>query len=71
MFHCSQHLGNSTSTIKDLLLGSHKFSKRLGQAKKPIIILGGQQLKRPDGAALLALVQQLSKQTAAQCKVRS
>lgn len=55
--------------VKDILSGSHPFSKRLGRAKKPLIILGVQQLKRKDGAALLALVQQLAQRTAQSCKV--
>lgn len=64
-----QHLGNSASTVKDLISGSHPFNKRLAQAKKPLIILGAQQLKRSDGAALLAAVQQLAKKTAEISKV--
>ncbi|XKL66936.1 hypothetical protein PGB90_010356 [Kerria lacca] len=64
-----EHLGNSASTVKDLISGSHPFNKRLAQAKKPLIILGAQQLKRSDGAALLAAVQQLAKKTAEISKV--
>ncbi|KAK7583890.1 hypothetical protein V9T40_004853 [Parthenolecanium corni] len=64
-----QHLGTSSSIIKDLVSGSHPFSKQLAQAKKPLILLGAQQFKREDGAAILALVQQLANKTAKQCKV--
>lgn len=64
-----QHLGTSISTVKEILSGNHPFSKRLGQAKKPLIILGAQQLKRRDGAALIALVQQLAQKTSETSKV--
>lgn len=64
-----QHLGNSSSIIKDLASGNHPFSKRLAQARKPLILLGAQQFEREDGATILALVQQLADKTAKQCKV--
>lgn len=55
------HLGDQASLIEDVLSGKHPFSKKLENAKKPLIILGSQQLERDDGAAILSKVQQLAK----------
>jgi len=46
--------------LKKLASGQHPFNKKLSRAKKPMIILGGQQFGRQDAAAILAAVQQLS-----------
>lgn len=63
-----EHLGDSPSAVKELLNGSHPFSARLKAAKKPMIVLGSQQLERTDGAALLSQVQQLSQKLASGAK---
>ncbi|KAE8739365.1 hypothetical protein FOCC_FOCC015136 [Frankliniella occidentalis] len=55
-----EHLGDDTTTLKKLASGQHPFNKKLSSAKKPMIILGGQQFGRQDAAAILAAVQQLS-----------
>ncbi|KAK3924082.1 NADH-ubiquinone oxidoreductase 75 kDa subunit, mitochondrial [Frankliniella fusca] len=55
-----EHLGDDTTTLKKLASGQHPFNKKLSAAKKPMIILGGQQFGRQDAAAILAAVQQLS-----------
>lgn len=49
----SQHLGDDASLIKDIVSGKHPLSKRLENAKKPVIIVGVDQLGRPDGDAIL------------------
>ncbi|KAF6208673.1 hypothetical protein GE061_017131 [Apolygus lucorum] len=59
-----EYLGDSPSVVKQILDGSHPFSKRLSAAKKPMIVLGSQQLERPDGAVILSQVQQLSQKLA-------
>jgi NADH dehydrogenase (ubiquinone) Fe-S protein 1 len=55
-----QHLGDSADVLKQLASGQHPFSKKLAAAKKPMIILGSEQLKREDGAAILSLSQQIA-----------
>lgn len=54
------HLGDSPKVLEQLVSGSHAFSQTLRQAKRPMIVLGAQQLSRPDSAAILAQVQQLA-----------
>ena len=51
-----QHLGDSSKLIEDICSGCHPFAKKLETAKKPVIIVGGAQLSRPDGGAILAKV---------------
>ncbi|XP_059472269.1 NADH-ubiquinone oxidoreductase 75 kDa subunit, mitochondrial [Neocloeon triangulifer] len=55
-----EHLGNTADVLKQLASGQHPFSKRLAAAKHPMVILGSEQLKRDDGAAILSLAQQIS-----------
>jgi len=57
-----EHLGDSPTALKDLLNGSHKFSKKLASAKRPMIILGSQQFDRCDAASILSMCQTLAKQ---------
>ncbi|XP_026321244.1 NADH-ubiquinone oxidoreductase 75 kDa subunit, mitochondrial [Hyposmocoma kahamanoa] len=56
------HAGDSASIVKDLASGSssHEVAKRLQAAKRPVVILGADQLKTADGAALLAYTQELA-----------
>ncbi|XP_046969797.1 NADH-ubiquinone oxidoreductase 75 kDa subunit, mitochondrial [Vanessa cardui] len=56
------HVGDSASVVKDLATGtsSHEVMKRLENAKRPVVILGADQLKTPEGAALLAYTQELA-----------
>lgn len=60
-----QHLGDSATLVNQLVEGSHKFSKKLADAKKPLIILGAEQLDRCDGAILHSQVQLLARQLTA------
>lgn len=57
-YHYS-HIGNSAQTLKDLLSGSHPYSPRLNNSKLPMLILDSSVLKREDGEAIMALVQEL------------
>lgn len=54
-----QHLGENPSVLKELLSGSG-FGQKLKNAKKPLIIIGADTLKRSDGAAILQAVQLLA-----------
>ncbi|XP_049855933.1 NADH-ubiquinone oxidoreductase 75 kDa subunit, mitochondrial isoform X1 [Schistocerca gregaria] len=63
-----EHLGDSADVLKQLVSGQHPYSKVLSCSKRPIIILGADQLQRPDGATILALAQQLARNTATAVK---
>lgn len=54
------HLGEDANLIRKLADGNHPFASKLKSAKKPLIILGADTLKRPDGSAILSAVQSLS-----------
>lgn len=64
-----EHLGDSAGILKNLVVGNHAFNARLNAAKKPLIVLGSQQLRRKDGAAILALVQQLAQNVSVKSKI--
>lgn len=49
-----QHLGEDPKVIDDIVSGNHPVSKKLAAAKKPVIIVGADQLARKDGAAILS-----------------
>ena len=55
-----EHLGDSPDLVAKLVEGTHPFSKRLEGAKRPVVVVGSECLQRPDGAAILANVQQLA-----------
>ena len=59
------HLGASPSMLTDLHAGTHDFAKVLGNAKKPMIIVGQGALARPDGSAILAAAWRLAAQIGA------
>ncbi|CAH0755904.1 unnamed protein product [Diatraea saccharalis] len=56
------YVGDSASLVKDLAAGtsSNEVLKRLESAKRPVVILGADQLKTEEGAALLAYTQELA-----------
>ncbi|KAL6448649.1 hypothetical protein ACFW04_000479 [Cataglyphis niger] len=56
-----EHLGESFDIITKLRDGSHPFSAILKEAKKPLVILGADQLTRKDGAKILYETQALTK----------
>jgi hypothetical protein len=53
-----------------MLLNNWQVDNKLAAAKRPMVIIGSEQLKRDDGAALLSLVQQISHSAATQSGVR-
>lgn len=56
-----EHLGDSLDVITQLRNGTHCFCSTLKYAKKPLVILGIEQLLREDGATVLAETQALAK----------
>ncbi|XP_058789772.1 NADH-ubiquinone oxidoreductase 75 kDa subunit, mitochondrial isoform X2 [Phymastichus coffea] len=52
-----QYLGQTPDIISQLQVGSHPFFEILMNAKKPMVILGAEQLSRKDGARILAETQ--------------
>ena len=50
----TEHLGDAAATIGELASGSHPFAARLKAAKKPLLLVGGELLRRADRDALLA-----------------
>lgn len=56
-----QHLGDDASIINDIVSGKHPLSKRLENAQKPVIIVGVDQLARPDGEAILTALYEYGK----------
>ena len=54
------HLGASPALLTDLHNGVHPFASVLGNAKKPMIIVGQGALARPDGSAVLAAAWRLA-----------
>ncbi|TGZ49837.1 NADH-ubiquinone oxidoreductase 75 kDa subunit, mitochondrial [Temnothorax longispinosus] len=56
-----EHLGESFDIITKLRNGSHPFCATLKEAKKPLVILGADQLTRKDGAKILYETQELTK----------
>ncbi|CAL7948113.1 unnamed protein product [Xylocopa violacea] len=55
-----EHLGQSPEIITQLRNGTHPFSNTLKSAKKPLIILGVEQLTRRDGEKILSETQLLA-----------
>ncbi|XP_075209806.1 NADH dehydrogenase (ubiquinone) 75 kDa subunit [Lycorma delicatula] len=55
-----EYLGEDPGCLVSLVNGGHPFNHTLSKAKRPMIIVGAQQLSRPDGAAILANVQKLA-----------
>lgn len=56
-----EHLGDDSGLIKEIAGGNHPIAKQIKAAKKPLIIIGADTLKRADGGAILAAVQNLAK----------
>ncbi len=54
------HLGNEIELLKEILQGRHEFSKKLEQAKRPMLILGMSALQRSDGASILKLAKDIA-----------
>ena len=56
------YLGAGPETLAKLTDGSHDFAKKLGDAERPLLIVGQAALARPDGDAVLTLAAQTAKQ---------
>ncbi|KAJ8984325.1 hypothetical protein NQ317_012544 [Molorchus minor] len=55
-----ENLGSNPDLIKQIITGSHTFSRKFKAAKRPLIIIGSEIFERPDGAAIFAAVQTLA-----------
>jgi len=53
--YAHEYLGAGPTALQDVLEARHPFSKTLGAAQRPMLILGQAALARRDGAAVLAL----------------
>jgi NADH-quinone oxidoreductase subunit G len=54
------HLGDHAPIIKELLEGTHLFSQKLSQAKRPMLIIGQGALARRDSREILRLSQEIA-----------
>ncbi|XP_022916675.1 NADH-ubiquinone oxidoreductase 75 kDa subunit, mitochondrial [Onthophagus taurus] len=59
------YLGAEPKVLDELTSGKHPFARKLQNAKKPVIIVGSETLKRKDGVAILAALQALGAQSKA------
>lgn len=55
-----EHLGSTPQVLEELINGKHKFSAKLGQFKRPMIILGVESLQRQDGDVIYNLCRRLA-----------
>ncbi len=56
-------LGTDIAMLEQIADGSHDFAKVLGDAKRPMIVLGSGALTRSDGAAILKLAAKIASDT--------
>jgi len=63
-----ENLGDSPATLSRLISGKHAFSERLSKAKRPMIVLNGAVMSRPDASALQTLTLLLAKKLKARCE---
>ncbi len=59
----AEQLGTDISVLSSIANGSHAFAKVLGDAKRPMIVLGSGAITRADGAAILALAARIAGDT--------
>lgn len=52
------YLGGGRDTLTEVVRGDRAFGRLLGEAKRPLVIVGQAALARPDGDAVLALAAQ-------------
>lgn len=53
-------LGNDIKVLQDILNSSHEFSKELTASKRPMLVLGIDQLCRKDAGALIFLIRKIA-----------
>ena len=58
--YAAEFIGAGAETLSELLAGKQSFADVLGQAKKPMIIVGQGALTRSDGAAVLSMAIELA-----------
>lgn len=69
IYYLLQNLGKSPDIISQIKSGLNPFSEVLKNSRRPMVILGSQQLSRKDGAHILAITQSLCKTIESQVKV--
>ncbi len=55
-----EHIGAGARSLEELAAGKHSYAKVLKKAERPMIIVGMGALRRPDGAAVLALCRRIA-----------
>jgi NADH-quinone oxidoreductase subunit G len=55
-----EYLGAGPETLAELVDGRHPFATTLGEAKRPLVIVGPGAFARPDGLAVLSLAARLA-----------
>ena len=59
----AEQLGTDIAVLEQIASGSHDFAKILGDAKRPMIVLGAGALTRKDGAVILKLAAKIAGDT--------
>uniref|UniRef100_A0A1L8E1A1 NADH-ubiquinone oxidoreductase 75 kDa subunit, mitochondrial n=1 Tax=Nyssomyia neivai TaxID=330878 RepID=A0A1L8E1A1_9DIPT len=57
-----EHLGSDAGTLAQIASGTHPFAAKLKAAKRPLIIVGADQLTRKDGKGILGSLQTFANQ---------
>ncbi len=55
-----EYLGAGPDTLAGVAAGEHAFAKTLGEAKRPLIVVGQGALARPDGDVILSLAAKIA-----------
>ncbi|XP_002742151.1 NADH-ubiquinone oxidoreductase 75 kDa subunit, mitochondrial-like [Saccoglossus kowalevskii] len=63
------HLGDSTTVLKDIVDRKHPFCKKLASAKRPMVVIGSGALQRKDGQAILSAVTNIAQSARASGQV--
>ncbi len=56
----ARHIGNDAGLLQAIAGGRHEVAKLLKGVERPMLILGQAALRRPDGAAILALAREIA-----------
>lgn len=64
-----EHLGDSASTLNEIVSGKHAFSKVLANAERPMILVGNSVLQGHEGAATHQIVADMSQKLKSSKKV--
>jgi NADH dehydrogenase (ubiquinone) Fe-S protein 1 len=62
LFYKYLHLGTSTKTIREIAQKTHPYSKILGNAKFPMIMVNSDSLRRADGPEIMQAIYKICKE---------